>query len=698
MACQQHRFFCWLSCLLISLLSAVDAVAADAPNLNDLLDMPLRDLVNLRVSVASRFAESPLETGSTTSVIERTQWQALGARRFKDALDNQPGIIVLPNWFGAEPVYIRGYTDHNNVNGVATLWDGVALNLLEGSAQFTRQNINLGALNRIEVIRGPGSSLYGDTAFHGVLDIHSFDSKRDVALFDADYAGNGYSDSAINYSKGFGRHRINFALANSAQTAQNQRYNYIDLNGNLSSGERDLIFNTTTMVFKWDNAVTNNAVVYLRLYLDDNLYDDFYAQGTTPYFDGSSVGADDTGGVDSQFAMLQLGGRRQLQGKRELAIKFYRNKSKRVFTRKITHNTGHIVGSTAPFVGIGSTEGIGSEFSSGVNITLKQERVKNFRWSIDASSKRTDMGEFTNSQSDANGDYWSSPSGIDFNPRRLAFSDFCRQTSGIGVDSTTFLADDSLLIKLGGRFDHYSDFANVSSPRLGAIYRLNKDQSVKFNYGRAFRAPSAGELKGFANNVENPNLEAETIDTFETSFRSHNKKLVQEYTLFKNYWRNAITYDFPKYDNSGLSSAYGAESSVTYQLNDWQISANASYVRSRNDYLHIEYVAFPKWIINAGISHTDKSSNRTWQLNNRIHLGAREGQIQPSLPHPAALKNYWRTDVHVSQPWNKQASLSLDIRNLFNRKNYLPSIQEEPSTFGLPDEERSLKLGMHFNW
>jgi len=318
---QRYPLCCWHAWVLLVACFTSNAFADKTQQyaLKDLLDLPLKDLLNMRVSVASRFSESMLETGSTSSVIDRAQWRALGARRFKDALDMQPGIIVLPTIFGAEPVYIRGYTERNNTNGVATLLDGVEMNILEGSAQFTRQNINLGTLQRIEVIRGPGSSLYGDTAFHGVLDLRSFDSTRNIALFDVDYSGNGYHSSTINYSYGFAKSRINLAVANSGQTAQNQRYDYIDSNGNSASSERDLIFNSTTLIFKWDRQWNVNNASFLRLYWDDNRYDDFYSYGTTTAFDGSSVAADDTGGVDSQLAMVQLGGRVHLNSKRDLS-------------------------------------------------------------------------------------------------------------------------------------------------------------------------------------------------------------------------------------------------------------------------------------------------------------------------------------------------------------------------------------------
>jgi len=698
-------YFSFRAAVILLFISLVlqHAHAADAlPSLKELLDLPLQDLLDVRVSVASRFSESLLETGSTTSLIDRAQWQSLGARRFKDALDMQPGIIVLPNAFASEPVYIRGFAERYNTNGVATLLDGVSLNLLEGSAQFTRQNVNLGTLDRIEVIRGPGSSLYGDGAFHGVLDLHSFESKNNVALFDIDYAGNGFSDSAINYSHGFGHNRVNFALANSGQTAQHLRYEYIDSSNNIANSERNFIFNTTTLIFKWNFQQSQHIHWYANLYWDDNRYDSFYGLGTTKDVLGATVAADDTGGVDSKFAMLQLGSNVQLSGKRIVELRLYTNKSTREFRQKVAHNNG------STFIGIGDLYGDGrnGEINTGQNITLKQERIGNFRWSMDISHKLSRMGDYYNTQIDNAGNYWTSPAGagsITFNRARLAFSGFRRHTSGLGVDSTGYLANDKLLLKLGGRYDHYSDFGSVFSPRLGAILRHNDGQSYNLHYGRAYRAPSSGEIKGFSNSGENPNLGAETIDTFELAFNKQSTHFLQEYTLFKSFWRNAITYVFQfgssYYDNSGLSSAYGGEASWTYQKKDWRWHANTSYVRSRNNQMLTNYVAFPKWIINASVSHLDPASKTRWKISNRIHLGAVEGQYEAdAMPYPRQLKDYWRADFHVSRPWNKQASMSFDIRNLFDRKNFLPSVQDHPSSFGAPDEERSLKVGMHFVW
>lgn len=676
-------------------------------SLDKLLDLPLQDLLKLQVTVASRFAETPLETGSTSSVITPPQWQAMGARRFKDALDNQPGILVLPNWFGAEPVYIRGYAEQNNNNGVAVLLDGVALNLLEGSAQFTRQNINLGILDRIELIRGPGSALYGDTAFHGVLALSAFETRDDLALFNLSYAGNGYHDGAIKYSRALNSHdRISVALASSGQLAQNQTYQYFDSNGNIAESERDLIYTTTSMSVKYLHKLNAKNQIYLRLYWDDNRYDDFYSSGTTPYLEfgapePSSVAADDTGGVDSQFAMLQVGGMFHLSRVHEMEVKLYTNKSKRDFDRKIQHKVGTTDGSDTSFEGIGNLHGIGDgEYTSGINVILKQKRVGNFRYSVDFTNKRTHMGNFNVTQTDASGDIWTNPPGtITFDKARLNFSDYRRVTSGIGVDSATFLKRDRFILHLGGRYDHYSDFGNVFSPRAAIIYRSDKHNSLKLLYGNAFRAPAAGELKGFANNIENPDLQAETIDTYELSYQRQGKRWAQEYVFFKSFWHDAITSVYPYYDNSGNSTAYGAEANIKYNINSWRWQSSFSYVRSHNDKTQQEYIAFPKWIVNFGVSHVDSETKTLMQINNRVHLGAYEANVSPdSLPDPKPLKDYWRMDFHASRPWNKDAGMSFDIRNVFDRKNFLPSVQEQPSTGGLPDEGRSMKVGMYIHW
>lgn len=76
-----------ISPLVVSVLLATRAFGSERPKLEDLLKMPLEEMANVRVTVASRFVESQLNSGSTVSVVTEDDWKHRGARRTMEAID-----------------------------------------------------------------------------------------------------------------------------------------------------------------------------------------------------------------------------------------------------------------------------------------------------------------------------------------------------------------------------------------------------------------------------------------------------------------------------------------------------------------------------------------------------------------------------------------------------------------------------------
>src|SRR5206468_4336185 len=50
------------------------------------------------------------------------------------------------------------------------------------------------------------------------------------------------------------------------------------------------------------------------------------------------------------------------------------------------------------------------------------------------------------------------------------------------------------IVTAGVRWDHYNSFGNTVNPRIGLAYKVTDDFKIRGSYGRAFRAPFAGEL------------------------------------------------------------------------------------------------------------------------------------------------------------------------------------------------------------
>ena len=686
MAITHSRVFWSISPFAVSVLLATRVFGSESPKLEDLLKMPLEEMANVRVTVASHFVESQLNSGSTVSVITEDDWKRLGARRTSEAIGNLPSTIVLPNWFGAEQIYIRGYADGNNSGGVATLWDGVAINPLEGGPQFYRQNINLGTLDRIEMIRGPGSALYGENAFHGALSLHAFESQRDVTRFNADVASTGYYQGAVNHSQALGDSwRVHASVAASGQPDQHRTYHYTDPNtGDDASSERQLRFDSQTAVIKLTSDPDKTLSYYGGVYYDDNEYDGFYSAGTSGG-PAVSVASRDVGGVDSLFSMAQGGARYRFTANTSAELKLYYFEQKRTFERSFTLNRNFV--------------GVGDENDYGSSVLFKQSDAPgNTRWSLELATRRAVMGDYRRIVTTSSGDIVPALTG------QLVFSNFARSTDSAALDAVTPLGSaEQLELHYGGRYDDYSDFGGEFSPRLGLVYKTNKEGAIKLLYGQAFRAPNAGEVKGFASIEASSGIEPEVIDTYELVFMQRTSRTISEVVLFKSRWTDAIVVGptttpgfVGKYVNSGTSNADGIEGTFTFHTAPWTLSANGSYVVSRNDTTEQNYVAFPKWILGAGIGYSFVDQHVNVSLNNRVHLGAKEGQIAATLPAPQPLKDYWRTDLHIEKQWSKQTQVWLDARNVFDRNNYLPSIQSNPSTGGLPEEEQSLMLGLTY--
>lgn len=646
-------------------------------SLEKLLDMSLEELVEVRVAVASYFVESQLDAGATVAVVTEQQWKKRGARQLMDAIGHLPGTLVLPNWFSAQQVMIRGYANGNNSGGIATLWDDVPVSSVEGSPQFNRQFINLGTLDRIEIIRGPGSALHGENAFHGVLSMRAFESATDISRVNLDIASNEYGHAAVKHSQSVGGgRRLHVSGGYSGQLDQHQSYNYYEPPG---SSERAYEYQSRTAVAKLTSDPERDLTWKAGVYYDDINSDGFLSGGTSG---SSGLDGRDVGGVDSDI----------LIGKGELGYKI--NATTRAsasiyywtYNRTYTRTTSL----TRDLTGTGGAD------EAGFKAVLKQTNLfGNTQWSLAFDARLQRMTGAHRKIVDMN-------TGV-IADEDLQFKDFARDIYSGSLDANTSLFGDSIHVRYGARVDQYSDFGTQITPRFGIIHHAAPNSAFKLLYGKGFRAPNSLEVKGSATIEGNANIKSEEINTYEVAYVFTTPNTLSEVVVFRSDWHHAImttsttTPGFTqRYVNSGESHAQGAEYSFAYQGNPWTVETSGSYVRSENVDLNENYVAFPAWMLNGGVGYDFAHLDVEVFLNAQVLLQMDEGQITESYPNPQALKKYLRGDLNVKKQLSKHLVLTLDIRNLANRDNRLPSIQSNPSPGGIPEEERSAKLGITY--
>ncbi len=156
--------------IIVALVWASSTTPAYADGGPDLLELSLEQLMDVTVESASRETESVDEAPVPVTVITREMIERSGVRNLRDAL-----ILFVPGYTLAQ--------DHNELNVAARgvygssqqkiliLRDGHRLNSRAYSAAPPDHSIGLDSIERIEVLRGPGSSLYGNVALAGVISL-----------------------------------------------------------------------------------------------------------------------------------------------------------------------------------------------------------------------------------------------------------------------------------------------------------------------------------------------------------------------------------------------------------------------------------------------------------------------------------------------------------------------------------------------
>lgn len=184
-------------CLAVLLPAAGSmSVQAKEASLEEYLDMPLEDLLSMEVSSVSRKLQKVRESAAAVYVVTGEDIHRMGARTIPEALRMVPGVQVAKISSGQEVVSVRGFNGRWS-NKLLVLIDGRSVYMPSFSGVYwDEQDILLENVERIEVIRGPGATLWGANAVNGIINIitrHAADVRGGMV-----YAGGGsYDRSAV---------------------------------------------------------------------------------------------------------------------------------------------------------------------------------------------------------------------------------------------------------------------------------------------------------------------------------------------------------------------------------------------------------------------------------------------------------------------------------------------------------------------
>ncbi|MGB5491306.1 MAG: TonB-dependent receptor [Woeseiaceae bacterium] len=165
--------------LLLSLLSVCNAQAEEMDG-GDLADLSLDELLSTEITTLSRKAENLGSAPAAVHVISQSDIRRSGARSIPELLRMVPGMQVAQIDGNKWAVTARG-ANGRFANKLLVLMDGRTLyNPMLSGVQWDVQDTDFAAIERIEVIRGPGATMWGSNAVNGIVNIitkHSADTK-----------------------------------------------------------------------------------------------------------------------------------------------------------------------------------------------------------------------------------------------------------------------------------------------------------------------------------------------------------------------------------------------------------------------------------------------------------------------------------------------------------------------------------------
>jgi outer membrane receptor for ferrienterochelin and colicins len=498
--CRKQIVAAWIC--LVAVFCAIDWPVRVAADPRQLLDLSLDELSKIKIDTvfaASKFTEKVTDAPSSVTIVTGDQVQRFGYRTLGEIIRSVRSFDVTSdrvfNYTG-----VRGFNSLDDYGSrTLLLIDGHRMNdpILDTAAVGTEALLDVDLIERVEFIRGPGSSIYGSNAFFGVINVvtrsgasvNGIEASTSWGSMDT-YTGrvtigkklaNGldyflsatayFSDGADRlFYREFNSPATNFGVAqNRDSTTAYSTFGKISwgdftLQGGYITRDKDVPTAPSGTVFNVPELAVN-ARGYAELrYLHETVdgwslsaraYYDSYDFHTLAYYD-----------YDSGRALNDDSGRARWWGA-EVGV------SKTLFKRLRL--------------------AVGGEVRHSLDLRLRNYDDHPFNNYLDVSANQLVLGAYAD-----------------------AHLDVTRQLS----------------LTAGLRWDHYDSFGNTVNPRTALTYRPAENTTFKLLYGEAFRAPNIYQLDytSFRQRA-NPSLGPETIRTYEG--------VLEQY--FATHWRGSVS-------------------------------------------------------------------------------------------------------------------------------------------------------------
>lgn len=615
---------------------------------------------------ASKYEQDVREAPSSVSIVTADEIRKYGYRTVAEILGGVRGFFAT-NDRNYSYIGVRGFNRPGDYNSrILMLLDGHRLNenVYDSALVGTEGIIDVDLIERIEIIRGPSASLYGNNAFFGVVNI--------ITRRGRDLNGGELAGSAGSLSASQGR----FSYGNRLESGLE-----LLLSGTVfrSRGNRSLFypeFNTPANNFgvaRDADGDRGQSLFGKFRYGDFSLQSAFSTRGKTiPTASFGTVFNDPRNETTDERAYIELQHRRDLGSNTDV--------SSRLFYDSYYYWGQYVLDYPPPTVNRDYAAGrwMGGE------VLLRHRPT--------ARHKLTFGLEFQNNtrQDQRNYDVAS-------------YLDDHRRSRTLGLFlQDEFAITENLLLNAGLRHDRYSAFAGTTNPRLGLIYRARSSTTLKALYGSAYRAPNAFELyydDSGASAKANPSLKPETIKTAELVLE---ERISRQWRFTGSFYRYRIdklisqTVDPADgllfYSNLDRINAHGVEIGVDGRSErGLETRLSLAFQENRSATTGAILSNSPRSLAKLGLI-VPLVPDRAWTALDLRYVSARN-TLANRTADPVLLANLTFTGRSRSRGWQWSAG----IYNLFN-KNYQDPGGAEHRQDVIAQDRRSLRIKLEYSF
>ncbi len=573
------------------------------------------------IVTATRTAQTADATLASVTVITRKDIERQQVRSMQDLLRGVPGVNIVNQGGPGKATFVqmRGTeSDH-----VLVMIDNIKVgSATSGTTAF--ENIPIEQIDRIEIVRGPRSSLYGSEAIGGV--IHIFTRKGDGSGFKQHFGFGGGSFGTLEGSTG------------------------------LSYGGKQGWFNMSASGIGTQgfNACTGSSTA--GCFIDEPQPD---RDGYRNVAGSARAGYRFKNGLEIDGSFMQSAGKSQFDGS-------FSNKT--VLMQQVLGGTARY--SPVDFWRINLIGGRSREdsdnFLGAVGSTIFRDRFNTIRDTISV------LNDFTITPNNL------LTIGMDYQKDHVrsteAFTVHSRTNWGVFAQHQVTVAKHDFQLSL--RHDDNQQFGSRVTGGAGWSYPLTENVRLLFNFGSAFKAPTFNELyfPGFSN----PNLRPEDSRSFEFGTRGKTEWGNWSLNVYETRIDHLIAFDANTFMPVNVDKAriHGFEGILSTQLKGWQFNGNLTLLdpENRSSDLNRGNI-LPRRAEQSFRVDADRQFGQHYRLGAMLLV---EGERFDDLTNTRKLDSYVKFDLRAEYILNKHWRLQGRIENLFNERYETAAFYNQP--------------------